>query len=109
MTAEDEVRRLCAVLWPGQSVHAHGEMRSVLVRGKRRPQYTVVGYVVAVGRSMLSPGVELGRGHTDAVAWEAARDALPQMLAERVAEIDREIAAMGEERARIVAALEVAR
>lgn len=107
MSAEDEVRRLCAIMWPGQRVDAHGELRTVQVKGKRRPQYTISGYVVAVGRSMLSPGTEIGRGTTTTDAWDAALDLLPQRLAERVAEIDREAAALAEERARLVAATRV--
>ena len=101
MTAADEVRRLCAVMWPGQKVDAHPEMRCYPMGGKRRPQYKVVGYVVIVGRSMLSHGTELGRGTNAAAAWDAALDLLPLRIAERVAEIDREAAALSEERARL--------
>lgn len=101
MSAEDEVRRLCAAMWPSQRVDAHGELRTVQLKGRRRPQYTITGYVVAVGRSMLSSGEEIGRGTTAAAAWEAALDLLPQRIAERVAEIDREAAALAEERARL--------
>lgn len=101
MTAADEVRRLCAVMWPGQKVDAHPEMRCYPMGGKRRPQYKVVGYVVIVGRSMLSHGTELGRGDTADAAWADALAALPQRIAERVAEIDREAAALAEERARL--------
>ena len=105
MSTEDEVRRLCAALWPGLSVAASPETRSAMVKGRRRPVQVVVAYSVAVGRSMMAPGTEVGRSATAAEAWADALAGLPQRMAERVAEIDREVAAMAEERARIAAAL----
>ena len=99
------MRRLCAAMWPGQKVDVYGEQRCFPQPGKRRPQYKMVAHVVVVGRSFLTQGTELGRGCIATYAWEAARDALPQRMAERVLEIDREMAAMAEERARLTAAL----
>lgn len=103
MTAEDEVRRLCAVMW-GLKVDVYGEQKCYPQPGKRRPQYKTVAHVVVVGRSFLTQGTELGRGTTAADAWEAALDLMPRRIAERVVEIDREAAALAEERARLVAA-----
>jgi len=107
--AESEVRRLCAALWPGLIVtRTVYELPQPSTRRGRRVGGPVV-HVIHVGRSMLAPGTEIGRGATSVEAWADALAALPQRMAERVAEIDREMAAMAEERARIVAALEGAR
>lgn len=105
MSAEAEVRRLCAALWPGLIVtRTVYELPQPSTRRGRRVGGPVV-HVIHVGRSMLSQGREVGRGATADAAWADALAALPQCMAERVAEIDREVAAMSAERARIVAAL----
>lgn len=105
--AEPEVRRLCAALWQELIVtRTVYELPRPSTRRGRRAGGPVV-HVIHVGRSMLSQGREIGRGATADAAWADALAALPQRMAERVAEIDREVAAMAAERARIVAALEV--
>ena len=100
MTAEDEGRRLCAVMWPGRIVtRTVYELPQTSTRRGRRADAPRV-HVIHVGRSMLAEGTEIGRDTADA-AWADALAALPQRIAERVAEIDREAAALAEERARL--------
>lgn len=101
MTAADEVRRLCAVMWPGLIVtRTVYELPQTSTRRGRRADAPRV-HVIHVGRSMLAEGTEIGRGDTADAAWADALAALPQRIAERVAEIDREAAALAEERARL--------
>jgi len=105
VSAEAEVRRLCAALWPGLIVtRTVYELPQPSTRRGRRVGGPVV-HVIHVGRSMLSHGREVGRGATADAAWSDALAALPQRIEARVLEIDREVAAMSAERARIVAAL----
>lgn len=105
MSAEAEVRRLCAALWPGLIVtRTVYELPQPSTQRGRRVGGPVV-HVIHVGRSMLSHGREVGRGATADAAWSDALAALPQRIEARVLEIDREVAAMSAERARIVAAL----
>lgn len=105
MSAEAEVRRLCAALWQELIVtRTVYELPRPSTRRGRRVGGPVV-HVIHVGRSMLSHGREVGRGATADAAWSDALAALPQRIEARVLEIDREVAAMSAERARIVAAL----
>lgn len=101
MTAEDDVRRLCAALWPWllvtRTVYELPQTSTRRVRATPAPRV----HVIHVGRSMLAEGTEIGRGDTADAAWADALAALPQRIAERVAEIDREAAALAEERARL--------
>jgi hypothetical protein len=64
--------------------------------------------VIRVGAAFHTYGREIARGDSEAAAWEAALAEMRQVLPARLAQIDRETAAMAAERARLTAALEVA-
>lgn len=107
MTAEDEVRRLCAAMWPGQSVTTDCWRQPVPAARRGRREAAPRTCVIRVGAAHHTYGREIARGDSEAAAWDAALAEMRHVLPARLAQIDLEIVAMGEERDRIVAALEV--
>lgn len=107
--AETEVRRLCAALWPGQSVTTDCWRQPVPAARRGRRETAPSTWVIRVGAAYHTYGREIARGDSEAAAWDAALAEMRQVLPARLAQIDRETASMAQERARLMAALEVAR
>jgi len=97
--AETTVRALAEAMWPGSETWIVESRQMPIGRRKRGPVQHVVWAAF--------PEQAIAHASTAEGAWEAAEKVLRDALTMRVAEIDRRTAAMAEERARIVAALEV--